>query len=80
MSGKTEPIKTPLSRLFMLWRKRFLPVLIWGTAVAVAVVLVQRQRVYVDAVGIAEAKTTYVAPLFDGTVQSLAVDVLDEVT
>ncbi len=80
MSGKTEPIKTPLSRMFMLWRKRFLPVLIWGAAVAVAVVLVQRQRVYVDAVGIAEAKTTYVAPLFDGTVQSLAVDVLDEVT
>jgi multidrug resistance efflux pump len=64
----------------MLSRKRFLPVLIWGAAVAVAVVLVQRQRVYVDAVGIAEAKTTYVAPLFDGTVQSLAVDVLDEVT
>lgn len=79
MNGKLEPIKTPLSRLFMLWRKRFLPVLVWGAAVAVAVVLVQRQRVYVDAVGIAEAKTTYVAPLFDGTVQSLAVDVLDKV-
>lgn len=80
MSGKIVPIRTPLSRLFMLWRKRFLPVLIWGAAVAIAIVMVQRQRVYVDAVGIAEAKTTYVSPLFDGTVQSLAVDLLDEVT
>lgn len=79
MSGKMEPVKTPISRLVMLWRKRFLPLLVWGAAVALVIVLVQRQRVYVDAVGIAEAKTTYVAPLFDGTVQSLAVDMLDTV-
>lgn len=79
MSGKMDPVKTPFSRLVMLWRKRFLPLLVWGAAVALVIVLVQRQRVYVDAVGIAEAKTTYVAPLFDGTVQSLAVDMLDTV-
>lgn len=79
MSVKSDPVKTPVSRLFMLWRKRFLPLVVWGAAVALCVVLVQRQRVYVDAVGIAEARTTFVAPLFDGTVQSLAVDSLDEV-
>lgn len=79
MSGRLEPIKTPLSRMLMLWRRRFMPLVVWSLAVAAAYVLVQRQQVYVDAVGIVEAHTTFVAPLFDGTVQSLRVDLLDEV-
>lgn len=79
MSSPTTPIRTPLSRLLMLWRQRYLPVGIWGAAVILAVVLIQRQQVFIDAVGLVEAQTTLVAPLLDGTVQSLAVDVLDPV-
>lgn len=79
MSSTRSPIRTPLSRLLMLWRQRYLPLGIWGAAVVLAVVLLQRQQVYVDAVGLVEAQTTIVAPLLDGTVQSLAVDVLDPV-
>lgn len=63
----------------MLWRRRFLPFVVWGLVVALAVVMVQRQQVYVDAVGLVEAQATFVVPLLDGTVQSLAVDVLDHV-
>ena len=73
------PIKTPFSRLLMLWRRRYLPVLIWGGAVALAASLVQQQRVYVDATGIVESKTAFVASVVDGTVRSLAVDILDAV-
>lgn len=79
MSANTAPIKTPLSRLFMLWRRRFMPLAVWLIAVGVAYTLVQRQQVFVDAVGIVEAHTTFVAPLFDGTVKSLEVDLLDDV-
>lgn len=79
MSENQAPIRTPFSRWLALWRQRYLPALVWGLAVVLAVVLIQRQRVYVDAVGLAEAQTTFVAPLLDGTVQSLAVDVLDRV-
>ena len=79
MSISTAPIKTPLSRLFMIWRRRFMPLAVWLIAVGVAYMLVQRQQVFVDAVGIVEAHTTFVAPLFDGTVKSLEVDLLDDV-
>ena len=79
MTGTETPIRTPLSRLLQLWGQRYLPLAIWGGAVAVAFVMVERQTVYVDAIGLAESHTTLVAPLLDGTVQSIAVDLLDEV-
>jgi multidrug resistance efflux pump len=41
--------------------------------------LAQEQRIYVDAPGIMDFQTALVSPLMDGTVQSLAVDILDEV-
>lgn len=79
MSGGERPIRTPFSRLLLLWRQRYLPVAIWGIAVIATAALFQRQPVYVNAIGLAEAPTTFVAPLLDGTVQSIAVDVLDVV-
>jgi multidrug resistance efflux pump len=79
MSDSAAPIKTPLSRLLMLWRRRFLPFAVWLVAVGAVYLLVQRQQVFVDAVGIVEAHTTFVAPLFDGIVKNLEVDLLDEV-
>jgi len=80
MSKSDAPIRTPFTRLLLLWRLRYAPVLIWGIAVGLAFFLVGRQQVFVDAIGVAESQTTLVAPLLDGTVHSLAVDVLDEVT
>lgn len=79
MSPSPAPIRTPISRLMKLWVRRFVPFAVWAAAVALTFVLVQRQRVYVDAVGVVEAYTTFVAPLFDGTVKQLSVDLLDEV-
>lgn len=79
MNGSPAPIRTPFSRLMKLWVRRFVPVAVWTAAVVLAFVLVQRQRVFVDAVGVVEAYTTFVAPLFDGTVRQLSVDLLDEV-
>ncbi|MCF6284483.1 MAG: HlyD family efflux transporter periplasmic adaptor subunit [Candidatus Hydrogenedentes bacterium] len=78
-STDSAKIRTPFFRLLALWRRRYLPILIWGGAVVLAVVLVQEQRVYVDAPGIMDFQTALVSPLMDGTVQSLAVDILDEV-
>ena len=79
MTVTDTPIRTPASRLLQLWGQRYLPLAVWGGAVAVAFVMVGRQTIYVDAIGLAESHTTLVAPLLDGTVQSLAVDLLDEV-
>jgi len=80
MSDAGEPvIRTPFSRLLLLWRRRYLPVLVWGGAVTLAVLLAREQRVYVDAQGIVDSQTAFVAPLADGTVHSLAVDILDRV-
>ncbi len=77
--GEERKIRTPFSRLLMLWRRRYLPLMVWVGAVALAIALAQQQRVYVDAPGVVESKTAFVASLVDGTVQSLAVDLLDPV-
>ncbi len=74
-----DKIKTPFSRLLLLWRRRYAPVIVWAGAIVLAVVLVQEQHVYVDAPGVVESNTVFVASLVDGTVQSLAVDLLDPV-
>jgi HlyD family secretion protein len=75
----THKIRTPFLRLLALWRRRYLPLAIWGVAIVAAIALAKEQRVYVDAPGIVEAQTAFVTPLMDGTVRSLAVDILDPV-
>lgn len=74
-----SPVRTPLSRRFRLWRRRFLPILVWGAAVAAVVVLGQRQSQRIDAVGIVERREVAVTPLIGGTIGSVAVDLLDHI-
>ena len=72
-------IATPVAQRLRRWRQRSLPVIVWVLAVVAAGVLAQRQGRYIDAVGIVERHDVAVAPLVDGTVHSLSVDLFDYV-
>ena len=72
-------LSAPLSRRLNMARQRYLPRIVWLCAVVLVVLLMGRQGRRIDAVGIAEVRGATVAPLFDGTIQSLSVDLLDEV-
>ncbi len=70
-------VQTSIGRRFRLWRQQFLPIMVWSLAVAACVVLAKRQAQYIDAVGIVEVRNVVVAPLIDGTIHGMSVDVLD---
>ncbi|HIJ65946.1 MAG TPA: HlyD family efflux transporter periplasmic adaptor subunit [Candidatus Hydrogenedentes bacterium] len=72
-------IRTPLPRQLRLWRQRLLPIVVWLIGVALVITLMGRQRQRIDAVGIAEVRQATVAPVFDGTVHAISVDVFDPV-
>lgn len=76
---KNGRVPTPTSRALRLWRLRFLPIVVWCGAVAVVASLLSGQIETFDAVGVMELREVQVAPLVDGTVQSLNVDLFDEV-
>jgi multidrug resistance efflux pump len=54
--------------------------MVWVAAICVAVILASRQQTYIDGVGIVEPRVVAVAPLVDGTVHSIGVDLFDTVT
>ena len=72
-------IRTPLQRRVRLGRQRVLPALVWVAALAVLGVLAQRQTREIGAIGMVELHEVSVAPLADGTVHGLSVDLLDKV-
>ncbi len=72
-------ISAPMHRRFRLWRQRFLPVLVWAAAIGITLVLVRQERGLIMAVGTVESRNVIVAPLVDGTVHGLSVDLLDGV-
>lgn len=76
-----QPIRTPFRRRVLLMRQRFLPVSAWLLAIAVLVVLAGRQYDRMNVVyGVVELNEVSVAPLADGMLDGITVDVFDEVT
>ncbi len=74
------PVRTPLRRRFRIWRQRFLPVTVWLGAIALLLVLSQRQQSGMAVLpGVVEVNEVTVAPLADGMVGGITVDVLDVV-
>lgn len=76
---KRTKVRTPLLRRSRLLQQQILPVVIWCMALAMVVVLGKRGMGYIDAVGIVELREMMVAPLTDGTLQAMDVDLFDEV-
>ncbi len=75
-----KPVATPLPRRILLWRQRFLPVVVWGMAVALVVVALQHQRRNVQQIaGVVEAREVTVVPRLDGTLAALYVGLYDVV-
>jgi len=72
-------ITTPAGRRIRLLQQRFMPVAVWCSALAVVLVMAQRGTMYIDAVGIVEVREAMVAPLEDGTIQTMMVGLFDEV-
>jgi multidrug resistance efflux pump len=60
-----------------VFRQRIIPVLIWGLAITIFLTLNNQQSGYQFAIGIVEVDEVAVAPLGDGTVRSLRVDLFD---
>lgn len=79
MGEHDTALAAPLSRRLKMARQRYLTLVVWLCAVVLVVLLMGRQGRRIDAVGIAEVRQATVAPLFDGTIQSLSVDLFDEV-
>jgi multidrug resistance efflux pump len=72
-------VSTPVSARMRYWRQRAVPALVWAACVAV-LVLVSRQRAhYVEGIGLAEGRTSTIAPAVDGTLESVAVDLFTEI-
>jgi multidrug resistance efflux pump len=82
MSGRstTSVIPTPPGRRLRLLLPGFLPVVVWGAAVVLVVVLLDRQQQRVGLLdGVVEVREVAVAPLEDGILAGVAVDLFDEV-
>ena len=77
MTRQPETIHTPLSRRIQTLRRGVAPVLVWVVAVVVVVTLAGRSTRRIDAVGVAESRVVTVAPLVDGTLQGLSVELFD---
>lgn len=61
------------------WRQRALPALVWVVCVAALVVLARGRAQYLDGVGLAESYAASVAPVQDGKLESVAVDLFDSI-
>ena len=78
-NSQTRKVAMPLLRRLRLMRQRFLPFVVWCVALSSAAVLWKRSAVRVDAVGSVELREIAVAPLIDGTIQTMSVDWFDQV-
>jgi len=76
---KKARVATPFLRRSKLMQRRLMPIMVWCIAVAMVVALGKRRFGYIDAVGIVELREMIVAPLTDGTLQAMNVDLFDEV-
>jgi len=72
-------VPTPFRQRLRTARQRALPALVWLAAVGLVIALMARRSYQTDAVGLVELRQATVAPLFDGTVQAMSVDLFDEV-
>lgn len=74
-----KKIQTPVYRLVELWRKQFLPFIIWCIAIYIVVAVYKNEHSYFGAEGVVELNEYIIAPLLEGTVQSISVDLYQEV-
>ncbi len=79
-SGRDAFVSSPPSRRLRRWARRVLPVAVWFAAIALLLQLHGGKKAAVEAPGLVERTQVAIAPLFDGTVHSLAVDRLDTVS
>jgi len=77
--SRARKVAIPLLRQIRLMRQRFLPFIVWCVALSSVAVLWKRSAVRIDAVGTVELREIAVAPLVDGTVQTMSVDWFDQV-
>lgn len=76
MSGRSDshPRTGALSARARYWRQRAVPAVVWIVCVAGLVFLAQERGRYVEGVGLAETQTASVAPIRDGLLESVGVD------
>ncbi len=60
-------------------RHRVIPAAVWLCAIVLLLVWAGGRSQYLEGVGIVEARQTVVSPIVDGNLQSLAVDIFDEI-
>jgi len=72
-------ISVPLSHRMKMWRYRVLPVAVWIVALVAALILSSRHSLVINAVGIMEVQEVAVAPLENGRLHGITVDILDPV-
>jgi len=70
-------VPTPFPRRLRVFARRLLPVVIWGGAVVVLLVLARGQIHTIDAVGVVEEREVTIVPLVDGVIRTVAVKPLD---
>ena len=75
----SRPIRSPLTYRLRVLRHRVIPAGVWLSAIALMLVWAGGRGQYIAGVGIVEANQTAVSPLADGSLQSLAVDIFDEI-
>lgn len=75
-----DVIRMPLARRFRLWRLRMLPLTVWLLAAFVVLVLLGRQYEMTGQIeGVVDVYEVGVAPLNDGIVRGITVDLFEEV-
>jgi multidrug resistance efflux pump len=74
-----DVIRTPLPRHMQIFARRLLPVIVWGIAIAILLVLARGQIRTIDAVGVVEEREVTIVPLVDGVIRTVAVQPLDVV-
>ena len=78
-STSHRPIPSPLTHRIRFLRHRVVPAAVWLCAIALLLVWAGGRSQYINGVGIVEARQTVVSPIVDGYLQSLAVDIFDEI-
>ena len=74
-----RPITSPLTHRVRILRHRVVPAAVWLCSIVLLLVWEGGRSQYLVGVGIVEARQTLVSPIIDGNLQSLAVDIFDEI-